>query len=149
MPAAQPAPQEEFLVSDRFLVEIDGVPLHGFHSVVIADSEADVVEYREGADPPAQTHKLPGQIRYSSVRLVRGVSQAHHELYDWWHSVVTGPVQRRSVVIIALDAGGQPAVRWHVLRAWPRLYRVSPFDAVSDTILCETLELACEGVERA
>ena len=77
------------------------------------------------------------------------VSAAHHDLYDWWHSVVTGPLQRRSVVIIALDASGQPAVRWHILRAWPRLYRVSPFDATSDAILCETLELACEGVERA
>jgi len=142
-------PSEEFLASDRFLVEIDGLTVSSFLRVVVAEGEADVIEYRQGSDASQHTFKLPGQIRYTSVTLVRGVSKQQRELYDWWSSVATGPPQRRNLAIVALDDQGQEAVRWIVRNAWPRLYRVSPFEAESDAILCETLELACERVERA
>ena len=145
VPGSQP---EEFLASDRFRVEIDGLTIAGFLSALVAQGEADVIEYRQGSDPSQRTLKLPGQVRYSSVILVRGVSKQHRELYDWWSSVANGPVQRRNLTIIALDESGQEAVRWNVHNAWPRLYRVSPFEAESDAILCETLELACERVDR-
>jgi phage tail-like protein len=145
-----PAPNPEvFLGSGRFLVNIDGLTVSSFLSVVLAEGEADVIEYRQGTDPSQHTFKLPGRIRYSSVTLVRGVSKQQRDLYDWWSSVATGPLQRRNLSIIALDDSGQQAVRWNVFSAWPRLYRVSPFEAESDAILCETLELACERVERA
>jgi phage tail-like protein len=143
-----PAKPEEFLASDRFRVEIDGLTVSGFRSVLVAEGQADVLEYRQGSDPSQHTFKLPGQVRYSSVILVRGVSTLQRDLYDWWASVVNGPLHRRNLTISALDESGQVAVRWHVFNAWPRLYRVSPFEAESDAILCETLELACERVER-
>jgi phage tail-like protein len=146
VPAATP---EEFLARDRFRVEISGLTVAGFLSVLLAQGEADVIEYRQGSDPLQHTLKLPGQIRYSSVILVRGVSKQQQELYDWWSSVAKGPLQRRDLAVIALDESGQEAVRWNVHNAWPRLYRVSPFEAESDAILCETLELACERVDRA
>jgi phage tail-like protein len=148
LPVSAPKP-EEFLGSDRFLVEIDGLTVSSFLSVVLAEGEADVIEYRQGSDPSQYAFKLPGRIRYSSVTLVRGVSKQQRELYDWWSSVATGPAQRRNLSIVALDDSGQEAVRWNVYSAWPRLYRVSPFEAESDAIVCETLELACERVERA
>ena len=140
---------EEFLASDRFLVEIAGLTVSSFLRVVLAEAEADVIDYRQGSDPSQHTFKLPGQIRYSSVTLVRGVSKDQRELYDWWKSVATGALQRRNLALIALDDSGQEEVRWIVTNAWPRLYRVSPFEAESDAILCETLELACERLERA
>jgi phage tail-like protein len=143
-----PPKPEEFLASDRFRVEIDGLTVSGFLSVVLAEAEADVIEYRQGSDPSLHSFKLPGQVRYSSVILVRGVSKQQRELYDWWASVANGPLQRRNLTIIALDESGQVAVRWNVHNAWPRLYRVSPFEAESDAVLCETLELACERLER-
>jgi phage tail-like protein len=146
VPASKP---EEFLATDRFRVEIGGLTVSGFLSVLLVGGEADVIEYRQGSDPSGHTFKLPGQIRYSSVILVRGVSKQQRELYDWWSSVANGPLQRRDLSIIALDERGQEAVRWNIHNAWPRLYRVSPFEAESDAILCETLELACERVERA
>jgi phage tail-like protein len=146
MPPSKP---EEFLASDRFRVEIDGLTVSGFLSVLVAEGEADVIDHRQGSDPSQHTLKLPGQVRYSSVILVRGVSKQQRELYDWWSSVANGPLQRRNLTVTVLDESGQDAVRWNVHDAWPRLYRVSPFDAGSDAILCETLELACERVERA
>ena len=140
---------EEFLGTENFRVEIDGLAVTAFLSVVLGDAEADVIEYRQGSDPQQHTFKLPGRIRYSSLTLVRGVSAQQRELYDWWSSVATGSVQRRNLVVIALDDSRTEVARWIVHNAWPRLYRVSPFEADSDAILCETLELACERVERA
>jgi phage tail-like protein len=148
LPVPPPKP-EEFLASNRFRVEIDGLTVAGFVSVLLAEGEADVIDYRQGSDPSQHTLKLPGQVRFSSVILVRGVSKQQRELYDWWSSVATGPLHRRNLTIIAFDESGQEAVRWNVQNAWPRLYRVSPFEAESDAILCETLELACERVDRA
>jgi phage tail-like protein len=145
MPAAQP---EQFLGSDQFRVEIDGLTVTSFLSVVLAEGEADVLEYRQGSDPAQHTFKLPGRIRYSSVILVRGVSKQQRELYDWWSSVAGGPLHRRNLSIVAVDDAGHDTVRWNIYSAWPRRYRVSPFEAGSDAILCETLELACERVER-
>jgi hypothetical protein len=47
--------------NSRFLVEIDGIVQAGFSEVTIPDSSNDVVDYREGNDPPT-TRKLPGLV---------------------------------------------------------------------------------------
>ena len=48
--------------------------------------EAEVVEYRGGADPQLSTRKMPGLKKFSNVTLKRGIApaEAGNGLFDWY-----------------------------------------------------------------
>ena len=70
----------------RFKLEIDGIVQGGFSEVTIPDSSSDVIEYREGIDPPTP-RKLPGMNKYGNVTLKWGISDSV-ELYENWRKLV-------------------------------------------------------------
>ena len=49
---------------------------------------------------------------------------------------------------IEYSAGDREAASWKVINAWPIKYTVSDFNAASNEIAVETLELAHEGISR-
>src|SRR5262245_6829911 len=99
-----------------FRVELGGATSSGLTAVAGLSAEAQVIEYREGADITS-TRKLPGLIKYSNVTLRRGLTQSR-ELYDWWMTVVNGNVQRRDVAIVLLDDARKELLRWILHDAW-------------------------------
>jgi phage tail-like protein len=130
-----------------FLVEIDGISSSSFREVSGLDSEADVIEYREGGDTLTSSRKLPGRVKYSNVTLERGLT-TDRALWDWWQTVVDGNVQRRGVAITLLDDAGQAVLRWRLREAWIAKVEFSDLDAESNEVAIETIELAHEGLER-
>ena len=58
-------------------------------------------------------------------------------------------VDRRAISIILLDDTGAERMRWNVRGAWPIKWSGPSFDAGSDAIAIESLELAHEGIEVA
>ncbi len=142
MPSARTDPFKSF----SFLVEIDGVASAGFKAVSGLAAEAEVVEYREGADKMSSSRKLPGRVEYPNVTLKRGLATSR-DLWDWWTTVRDGALQRRSVAITLLDDARQPVLRWLLREAWPVKWEISELDASKNEIAIETLELAHEGLE--
>lgn len=136
-----PAQSEGPYNSSRFLVEIDGIVTSDFTRVVLPESRVDVLHSVEGG-------AVAGILHFGPLTLIRSVTQSR-ELYDWWHSVVSGHRQRRNLAVVLYDEAGQEAVRWKVHNAWPTRYEVSPFDLGVEDVVVETLELVCEGVERS
>ena len=134
------------LKSFSFLVEIDGVASAGFTSVSGLAAEAEVIEYREGADKLTSSRKLPGRVEYPNVTLRRGLTTSR-DLWDWWQTVRDGTLQRRTVVIILLDDAGQPVLRWRLREAWIARIEFSELDASKNEVAIETIELAHEGLE--
>ncbi len=132
----------------RFLVEIDGIVQAGFSEVTLPDSTQDVVEYREGSEPPV-LRKLPGLAKFGNVTLKWGVTDSL-ELYEWRRLVETGKINeaRRNVAIIVLDDEGQPAARWEFYEAWPSKYDAPDLNAKGNEVAIETLEIAHEGMKR-
>ena len=130
----------------NFRVEIDGLPETTFREVVIPGTRIEVVEYRVGADKVSGTRKLPGRAVTGSVVLRRGVDQ-DLSLWNWFKAVRDGDLDRRSVVIVLLDAERTEVRRWQVSRAWPAAYEPSALHAQGNEVVIETLELACEGVD--
>jgi phage tail-like protein len=141
-PTADGTPYRNF----NFRVEIDGMGATGFSEVVIPDAWITVVEYREGADKVSGSRKLPGRVNYGNVILRRGVTGAL-DLYNWWNAVRPGDLQRRTVLIVLLDAERREVRRWRVERAWPTRYAGPTLNAHGNEIVVETLELAHEGIE--
>ncbi|WP_456434545.1 phage tail protein [Thermosulfuriphilus sp.] len=132
----------------RFLVEIDGIVQAGFSEATIADSSQDVIEYREGSDPPT-LRKLPGLAKYGNLTLKWGVTDSL-ELYHWRKLVEDGKIDqaRRNVAVIVLDEEGRPAARWEFQAAWPSKYDAPDLNAKGNDVAIETLEIAHEGMRR-
>lgn len=141
-----PAARRDPFKSYSFLVEIDGIALAAFTSVSGLGAAAEVIEYREGSDPVSSSRKLPGRVKYPNVTLKRGIT-ASRELWEWWQTVVDGPVQRRNVAIVLLDDSRTPVLRWLLRNAWVARIETSELDASKNEIAIETVELAHEGLD--
>jgi phage tail-like protein len=142
MPPARTDP----LTSFGFLVEIEGIASAGFREVSGLGAEAEVIEYREGADKLRSVRKLPGLVKYPNVTLKRGFTTSR-ELWDWWTSTRDGTLQRRTVAITLLDDARQPVVRWLLREAWIARIEFSELDAAKNEVAIESIELAHEGLE--
>lgn len=132
----------------RFLVEIDGIIQAGFSEATIPDSTQDVIEYREGNEPPT-VRKLPGLVKYGNVTLKWGITDSM-ELYNWRKLVEQGKIKdaRRNMAIILMDEEGNIAARWEFSDAWPSKYDAPDLNAKGNDIAIETLEIVHEGMRR-
>jgi phage tail-like protein len=142
MPNARVDPYKNF----NFLVEIDGISIAGFSDCTGLESEVEVIEYREGGDRAIR--KLAGLPRLGDLTLKRGVTRST-ELQDWHRKILDGVTDRRSVAVILLDDEHNEVLRWVVLNAFPRKWEGPHLHANGNEVAIETLELCCEGIERA
>jgi len=133
----------------RFLLEIDEVAKAGFSYCRLPETTTDVVEYREGNEPPTP-RKLAGLSRYSPLELRSGVTTDSIALAEWRRLVEQGKVDeaRRSIAVVLLDEEGSAAARWEFRNAWPATYEAPTLDADRSAVAIETLEIVSEGFER-
>jgi len=135
----------------RYRLEIDNITQAGFSEVHISETTIDVVEYREGNDPP-HTRKLSGLTKYGNVSLKWGltVGASALDMFKWHAAVSAGQIKdnRKKVVIVAQDEAGTDAARFVISDAWPVKYNPSDLNAKGNEVLIEVLELANEGIER-
>jgi phage tail-like protein len=128
----------------NFLVEIDGVTVAGFSECSGLSTETDAVEYRTGAED-ITVRKLPGLAKYSNITLKRGFTKTK-ELWTWRKTVLDGKTQRCSGTITLLDEARKPAIRWNFREGWARKLDGPTFNAKTNEVAIETLEIAHEGV---
>ena len=131
----------------NFLIEIDGITQAGFQEVGGLDASTDTVEYREGNDP-THVRKLPGMHKYSPISLKRGITDSD-ELWKWYRTVVDGKPERKNGSIVLLDDTGQEKIRWNFVNAWPSKWTGPSFNATSNQVAVETLEITHEEVKKA
>jgi phage tail-like protein len=134
----------------RFILEIDGVAKAGFSRCRLPETSTDVVEYREGNDPPTP-RKLWGLSRFGDIVLEAGVTDDSIAVYEWRKLVEQGKVDdaRRTVAVVVLDEEGEPGPRREFRNCWPRRYEPGDLDAQGECVLIESLEIVTEGIERA
>jgi phage tail-like protein len=143
------ATRKDPFVNFNFLVEIDGITRAAFHEAGGLDSAVEIIEHREGGEN-ITTRKLPGQVKFSAITLKWGMSD-DTDLYAWHRQWVTGDpaAPRKNGSVVLLDRQGQEKARWNFFSAWPSKWTGPSFNAESNDIAIETLELAHEGVVRA
>jgi len=131
MPSRQPEPLFriscfEVLIGNREL---------GFAEVGRLTSETDL-----NAPPDRPVH------RFATVVLRRALTTST-ELYDWRRLILDGKDDRRDVTIRQLSApGGKLVNSWRLVRAWPCRWSGPGFDAMSNDIAYEELELAFDDL---
>jgi len=132
----------------RFRLEIDGIQMAGFSEVQIGAITTDVIDYREGTDPP-HVRKLSGLTRFGNITLKSGMTTSL-ELFHWYQQIVSGQLvnNRKQVTVVVADESGADQARFVVSQAWPIKYQPSNLNATGNEVVIELLELANEGIER-
>jgi phage tail-like protein len=110
--------------------------------------EAEVVEYRGGADKALSTRKLPGLKKFSNVTLKRGImpAEAGNGLFEWYNTVVAGSVARRDVTVSLLNEERTPVMTWKIQGAWPVKIEGPGLKSTGTDVAVESAELACESI---
>ena len=131
----------------NFRVEIGGIQRAGFREASGLDSSQDPVEYREGTEK-LTARKLPGLNKYSNISLKWGITD-DAELWQWRKKIMDGTVERKNGSIVLLDDTGAEKLRWNFVEGWPTKWTGPTFNATSNDVAIETLEIAHEGLEKA
>jgi phage tail-like protein len=130
----------------NFLVEVDGLLVGGFSQVAGLESSLEVKEHAEGG-VNGYLHKIPGETRYPNLVLTHGVSGLD-TLHQWYVDVSKGIIKRRNISIMLLDQRRWPVTWWNVLGAIPVKWKGPSFDAGSDAVAIESVELVHKGIEK-
>jgi phage tail-like protein len=130
----------------NFTLDIDGLAgSHGFSECSGANTEQDVIEYREGT-MDAAVIKLPGLKKFGDITLKRGYT-TNNELWKWRRTVLDGKTTRLTGHIVLNDEAGKPALRWKFTNAWPRRYSAPTLTGSTNEVAIEELVLAVESFE--
>ena len=137
--------QHDHLVSNKFMIEIEGVTQGAFTAIDGLESTTVVITYVDGSD--LLVRKRPGRTTYSNIVMRRGYINTT-ELWDWRKAVIDGKIERKSGSVIALADDGSEILRYNFFEAWPCRWKGFAFDASVPGVLFEEIELAVEKVER-
>ena len=134
----------------RYRLEINNIEQAGFAEIAGGDLSTDPIEYRDG-DETTTVRKLNGFNEYGNLTLKRGITDST-ELADWHQLVVdeSTPLDdaRRTVVIRVQNEAGEDKAAFEVTKAWPCKYDPSDFNAETNEVAIDTLELCNEGIKR-
>lgn len=133
----------------HFEVAWDREGKSNFSEVSGLTMEAEVVEYRGGADLQFSTHKQPGLRKFSNVTLKRGIAPADtgNGLFQWYNSITLGSVDRRDVTVSLLNQDHEPVMIWKIKEAWPVKLEGPGLKSTGTDVAIESVEFACEGIE--
>lgn len=111
--------------------------------------EAEIVEYRGGADPQLSTRKQAGLKKFGNVTLKRGIApaEAGNGLFEWYNTILGGSVQRRNVTVSLLNEERSPVMTWKIRDAWPVKVEGPGLKSTGTDVAIESVEFACEGIE--
>jgi len=131
----------------NYKVLIDQSEEAGFSEVSAPDITADPIEYREGNMSGKTPGKQPGILKYSNVTLKRGTTDSQ-VFWSWIKDIQDGKATRKTVVITLMDDELNEVASWQLEKAWPTKYTAPDFNATSNEIAIESLELVTEGITR-
>lgn len=133
----------------RFEVSFSGksrsIGVAAFQEVSGLDSSIDVETVAEGGVNDFQ-HRLPKPIKQGTLKLKRGLEPAGDDLVDWCKDTIEdhllNKIEPMDVMIQLLDREGGVQRQFEVQNAWPIKWDVSPFDAMKNELIIETIELS-------
>ena len=102
--------------------------------------EVETEKYQEGGVNDYQ-HPLPKPVKYPNLVLKRGLL-IDSKLVDWLKDATENfIIEPKNLTVDLLNGDGEPLMSWAVTNAWPVKWDISGFNAQSDDIVAETIEL--------
>jgi phage tail-like protein len=131
-------------VGFHFKVEFVGIGNDNdirFQSVGGLSVEYDTETFKEGGENRFE-HKLPVRTKYPDLSLKRGML-TDSKVIAWCINAFQNREFRPAEINVTLmNEEHQPLKTWNIVKAWPRKWSVSDFNAQENSVVIETLELS-------
>jgi phage tail-like protein len=138
--------------SYNFHLEFDGITTAAFRECSGLDATIAPIQYREGDEKVFTSRKLPGQVTYSNISLKRGITD-NVEFWKWAKDFIDGKgdlkARKNGSIVLMDDTGNTEKLRWNFVLAWITKWSGPAFNATSNEVALESLEIAHEGVSKA
>ncbi len=140
-------------VGFHFRVNIEGLETDtnekdiGFQEVSGINASVGEYTFEEGGENRF-IHRLPERISYENLILKRGVLHGS-KLIEWFRNAVESyRFEPKGVLVTLLNNEHEPVESWTFINAYPVKWSVSNFDAQSNELAVETIELAYQYFRR-
>jgi phage tail-like protein len=135
----------------NYRVEIGGEAI-AFSEVSGLTIGNEVSTYKEsptgGGGPGPRVVHMPSQPTAPKITLKKGIvrGQSVATLYKWIASIQLNLVEKRDIFIRLCDEAGAPVISWRVINAFPTKLDAPSFDAKSNDVAVESMELQADRV---
>jgi phage tail-like protein len=135
----------------NFKVEIAGVAV-SFSEVSGLNISLETTTYKESPTESGKvgpnTMYMPAQETAVNMTLKKGIVRKTSiaTLYSWIHSSQINLIDKRDIYVRLLDETGQAVISWKVVNAFPTKLDVPSFDATSNDVAIESMELMADRV---
>ncbi len=126
----------------RFNVNFDGAD-HPFSEVSGLEVQRKEITYRDGRG----VKYMPGMEEPVKLTLKRGIVRGGAHLYDWINSISLNTIDKKDITVSLLDNDNNPVVSWNIQGAFPVKLTAPTFDAKSNEVAVESLELIADSLE--
>jgi phage tail-like protein len=133
-------------MSYNFVVELEGMIVGGFSEVSGLESQIETEDYREGG-VNNYVHHFPKQTTQSNLVLTKGIAGIG-SLWDWYYNATQGIIQRKNGTIMMLNQQQIPVMWWNFYNAYPTKWTGPQFNASSENVAVEAVELVHEGLSK-
>ena len=124
-----------------YRVTIGGDDSHAFSEVSGLSIEYETITYRDGLSHQDGVKHMPGLNSPVNLTLQKGIVRQDSYLLNWINTVQLNTVEKRDVRIDLLDESGAAVVSWTAMDAFPKKLDAPSFNATSNEVAIESLEL--------
>jgi phage tail-like protein len=135
----------------NYKVEIDGVAV-AFSEVSGLSISHETTTYKESPTASGQIGPtilyMPAQRSGVNITLRKGLVRGDSiaTLYNWISTIRINQIQKKDIYVRLMDEAGNAVVSWKVLNAFPTKLDAPSFDANSNDVAVESMELMADRV---
>lgn len=121
--------------------EVSGLSI-GFETTIYKESPT------AGGSPGPRVLQMPAQRTQPTITLKKGVVRkvSIKHLYDWIKTVQINQIEKKDVFVRLCDEKGDPVISWKVSNAFPTKLDAPTFDAKSNDVAIQSMELKADFV---
>ena len=135
----------------NYRVEIDGSAV-AFSEVSGLSISYETTTYKEspveGDAPGPRVMTMPAQATAPTVTMKKGVvpGSSLEALFAWINSTQINQVDKKDIFVRLCDEAGKAVISWKVINAFPTKLDAPTFDANSNDVAIESMELTADGI---
>jgi phage tail-like protein len=138
----------------NYRVSISGTTI-AFSEVSGLEKNYDPITYkecREDSDtgtPFPRLMYMPGQLQPINISLKKGlvVKKSVPVLWEWLNSIKLNRVEKKDIIVSLCDETGTAKIQWTVIDCFPTKISAPSFDANSNDVAIESLDLMATNLE--
>ncbi len=129
----------------------------GKESIAFSEASGLAINYnttvykqsRTDAAAGIEAFLMPAQRGPTEITLKKGVAKGKkiRYLFDWINTIKAHTVDKRDVGIDLCDENGKEVITWKLIGAFPKKLAVPTFDAKSNEVAIESMDLVAYGVQ--